>query len=263
MSKIPMLGLPRVDKCCEIKILAGKTVEDIKREAAREKALLEKMAQMPSHHGSNPISLNKSGSFSYGSAVPDRERMRSDFMKQQQGGQGRGYMVQSSSPRPLHIDHRAHLQNQFHLRINIPTYLDDFRHGFPRKGLPTVSAKWWGNTVPCERDNEGAEENAPDNLSSGQLDDGTDELASGQQNEKSSNASFRETSRDANNKDDLMPASILTRTRKSAVTNGRKALGIAVTRGYGAYRLREKDEALLRNVFEDSLPSLWRASLPT
>ena len=36
------------------------------------------------------------------------------------------------------------------MRVNIPTYLDDFRHGFPSKGLSSLSSKWWGSSLPDE-----------------------------------------------------------------------------------------------------------------
>lgn len=245
------------------KILAGKTVEDIKKEAAREMVILERMARMQPQSTSNAVRSNRSGAFNFRTSIPTGERAAFDSMKRQPVGPSHGFYAHASSLRPLHIDQRPHLHNQFHLRVNIPTYLDEFRHGFPSKGLSSLSTHWWGSTLSDKKEDKHVDKVREDiemKISSGELGE-TNEHATEQQGGNCSNDSARKEKGAEKDREDLMPASMLTRTRKNAVVSGRKALGIAVTRGYGAYRLGDKDEALLRAIFADSFPSLWGASL--
>eukprot|EP01018_Ginkgo_biloba_P009594 Gb_00224 [translate_table: standard] len=61
--------------------------------------------------------------------------------------------------------------------------------------------------------------------------------------------------------EDLMHVSILSRTRKKSADKGRKALKLAVTRGYSVCKLGDKDKSLLEQIFGFPLQSLWKASL--
>lgn len=247
------------------KILAGKTVEDVKKEAAREMVIMERMARLQPQSTSNaPNALrsNRPGVYNFAGSVPT-EIDRSSIDLRQPVGPAHGLYAHASSLKPLHIDQRPQLQNQFHLRVNIPTYLDEFRQGFPSKGLSSVHTQWWGTALSDKAenlDNDKKKEDSDVELSLGQLEGESRKRAMEDQSGDCIDDSAREVKRRESSVDDLMPASMLTRTRKYAVEIGRKALGIAVTRGYGAYRLADKDEALLRAIFADNFPSHWEAS---
>lgn len=228
------------------KILAGKTVEDVKKEAAREMAILERMSRLQpqsASNTSNALRSNKSGAYAItsgaGSFSMEKDRSSIDLLKRQTAGPALGLYAHASSLKPLHIDQRTQLHNQFHLRVNIPTYLDDFKQGFPSKGLSSVTMTWWGKALS---------NNVKKGEPRGAEDQGADCI---DYNPKTITGG------------DLAPASMLTRTREHAVESGRKALKLGVTRGYGTYRLPDKDEALLRAVFAESFPSRWEASTAT
>ncbi|MCO5580976.1 hypothetical protein L7F22_034851 [Adiantum nelumboides] len=241
-------------------ILAGKTVEDVKKEAAREMAILERMSRLQPQSTSNTLNAlrsNRLGTFtigtgSAGSVLTEKDRPSIDLLKRQTTGPSLGLYAHASTLKPLHIDQRPQLHNQFHLRVNIPTYLDDFKQGFPSKGLSSVITAWWGNALSHER------ENPPSAKEREQTE--VEPSLGCQSNEDPCVNLLDFISRTATSTMDLTPASILRRTRKNSVETGRKALGILVARGYGAHRLAEKDETLLRAIFAESFPVLWASS---
>lgn len=116
---------------------------------------------------------------------------------------------------------------------------DDFKIGFPSKGLSRISTRWWG----CgEKDSIRIE-----NVVAGK--------------EEGSLLREPETVRtEASNS--TTASSLLVRIRKKAALRGQNLLPHAITRGYGIHRLGAKDAALLRFVFGDHLPKHWVASLP-
>ncbi|KAI5083353.1 hypothetical protein GOP47_0003096 [Adiantum capillus-veneris] len=242
------------------KILAGKTVEDVKKEAAREMAILERMSRLQPQSASNTLNAlrsNRSGAYtiatsSAGSVLTEKDRPTIDLLKRQTAGPALGLYAHASTLKPLHIDQRSQLHNQFHLRVNIPTYLDDFKQGFPSKGLSSVTTEWWGNVLSDETDDPPSVKETEHTV--------VEPSPEGQSNEDQHTSSLGFSSQTAETSTtDLTPASILTRTRKNAVETGRKALGILVARGYGAHRLADKDETLLRAIFADNFPVLWEA----
>jgi hypothetical protein len=116
---------------------------------------------------------------------------------------------------------------------------DDFKIGFPSKGLSRISTRWWGSG---EKDSIGKE-----NVVAG----------------KEEGSLLRETetvSTEASNS--TTASSLLVRTRKKAALRGQNLLSHAITRGYSIHRLGAKDAAILRFVFGDHLPKHWVASLP-
>lgn len=154
--------------------------------------------------------------------------------------------------RPTHSDHRSHMHHQFHLRANIPTYLDDFKQGLPKKGLATVSNQWWGSG---QREGLNLDQHVEEEDNS-IWEDGEAGIRRGKVGAKGAHKEERRV-------EDVLPATILVRTRKKAAIRGRKVQRLAGTRGYGPFRLGEKDGSLLRAVFDDALPDLWKAYLTT
>ncbi|KAH6554967.1 hypothetical protein KP509_37G015100 [Ceratopteris richardii] len=224
-------------------------------------AILERMSRLQPQstvNTSNAPRSNKPGTYNIagpaGSIPTEKDISNSDLLKRQAAGPAVGLYAHASSLKPLNIDQRPHLPNQFQLRINVPTYLDEFRQGFPSKGLSSSSTQWWGNSSNEKNDQAGVQQGHKDaEASTGQHESqSTEEHRGGCIDDNSRN--------EATNAGDLTPASMLTRTRKHAVETGKKALGLSITRGYGAYRLADKDEAILRAIFTEAFPSLWEAS---
>eukprot|EP00268_Persea_americana_P047987 TRINITY_DN5034_c0_g1_i3.p1 TRINITY_DN5034_c0_g1~~TRINITY_DN5034_c0_g1_i3.p1 ORF type:complete len:233 (-),score=57.64 TRINITY_DN5034_c0_g1_i3:330-1028(-) len=149
---------------------------------------------------------------------------------QQQGNRllqnGRQNMFQSSQPK------------------NIPTYLDEFKHGFPTNGLSSVSTKWWGTS--------GLDGN--EMLEEEHLADEAEKLPFGESVEDME-ASKVKTERETEKGD--TGAALLLSLRKRASVEGREAVKLGVARGYGAYKLRRKERAMLFQIFRSSYPSEW------
>ncbi|KAG4920981.1 hypothetical protein AAZX31_18G102600 [Glycine max] len=108
------------------------------------------------------------------------------------------------------------------------TTMDEFKCGFPSKGLSTTSNKWWGNT---DRDDcAGANANG---------------------------AKMAHETVKAENSEIPRGSSLLKAVRKRAVEEGREALKLEVFRGYGINKLSKREKTLLHQIFGSSLPRSW------
>ncbi|XP_013603453.1 PREDICTED: uncharacterized protein LOC106310780 isoform X2 [Brassica oleracea var. oleracea] len=103
--------------------------------------------------------------------------------------------------------------------------LDEFKSGFPSKGLATVSNKWWG--TGGQRQDAGLEITEEDGG------DAKDEVA----------ASEKQSS--------------LLDVRKRIAEEGREALELGVSQGFGSKRPNKRDQHLLSQIFGSSLPKDW------
>ncbi|KAL0884531.1 hypothetical protein Bca101_008512 [Brassica carinata] len=102
--------------------------------------------------------------------------------------------------------------------------LDEFKSGFPSKGLATVSNKWWG-TGGHRRQDAGVEEITEDGVKD-------EEAASEKQ-------------------------SSLLAVRKRIAEEGREALELGVSQGFGSNKPDKRDQHLLSQIFKSSLPKDW------
>lgn len=98
--------------------------------------------------------------------------------------------------------------------------LDEFKSGFPSKGLATVSNKWWGT--------------------GGQRQDVTEDGGDVKDEEA---ASEKQSS--------------LLGIRKRIAEEGREALELGVSQGFGSKRPDKRDQHLLSQIFGSSLPKEW------
>lgn len=120
--------------------------------------------------------------------------------------------------------------------------LDDFKIGFPSKGLRRASTRWWGSS---EKESAILSEPAGD----------TDtELVRPE--------SAVETVEGASEVSPPTASSLLVRTRRKASLRGRSSIAHAVTRGYGLHQLGARDAATLKFVFGDYLPKQWTSAFP-
>lgn len=168
-----------------------------------------------------------------------------DSSKSQQGNvQMAGQASQQQANRLL----QQGRQNMLHSSQtkNIPTYLDEFKHGFPTNGLSSISTKWWGtssldgNTMLEEAEHSAeAASKQPSGESPGDM-----------------TATEEKTEREMKKVDN--GAAVLLSLRKRASEDGREAVKRGVARGYGAYKLRRKERAMLLQIFKSSYPSEWK-----
>ncbi|GER53387.1 plant regulator RWP-RK family protein [Striga asiatica] len=209
------------------KFLAGKSIEEIKKDAALEK---EKQLAGLKVVGQRNVSLAVSPSIG--------PQVRSSTTGSLQGSP----TLRSLTPPPT-INNRSgssHINSPAANNTNSPL-LDEFKYGFPSDGLSSISYKWWGN--------KSADENAVD-IEKGSSKDATDKSA--QQPNKDS-----ENNTNSANLASTEWASSLTALRSKAAKEGQRALKLGVYRGYSAKTLdRAKKHALLQ-VFKSSLPGEW------
>uniref|UniRef100_A0A0E0MTU9 RWP-RK domain-containing protein n=1 Tax=Oryza rufipogon TaxID=4529 RepID=A0A0E0MTU9_ORYRU len=136
----------------------------------------------------------------------------------------------------------------------IPTYMDDFKYGFPSSGLSLQTMKWWGTdshteTTPAKDDNGEAPESANEaskGMTDDELDWGADEA---------------EAEADADSAITTEPSAQLCSLRRKAVDDGRKLLTGKSCGGLELCRLNKRQKMALAQVFGASLPEQLRSKL--
>lgn len=125
----------------------------------------------------------------------------------------------------------------------IPSYMDDFKYGFPSSGLSCETMKWWGRSsdTDCELTKDGSRE-AHGEASKGMTDD--DELDWGADEAEADGAVTAEASAQ------------LCSLRRKAVDDGRKLLNGDTRRAQEFSRLNKRQKLALAQVFGASLPDV-------
>ena len=134
---------------------------------------------------------------------------------------------------------------------HIPTYLDDFKHGFPSNGLASASTKWWG-TSSIESYEEIDSAKSVTNKEEKQE---YCKLA----NEPSSCMMIDEQT-DSNGKDGAIttdPSAFLVSLRKRAVDCGRESIQVGLS-NCESDKLGKRKRLLLVQIFGSSLPDQWK-----
>ncbi|PHT51703.1 hypothetical protein CQW23_06165 [Capsicum baccatum] len=204
------------------KVISGKSIEDIKKEALREKQ--ERSMEFPKAAGERNDSLASSAILSFsGSPLPNRsitsttEMSKAGAFSQQQGARN---FQSGSLP---------------HFRIsNLPKGTsvsnDEFKYGFPSDGLSTTTYRWWGNKSPDRNeDSKLNDDNAKNNT---------------EQPENITEKSECQTSVDSRG------TTLLTDVRKRAVKEGKETLKLGVYRGRSANMLDSTKRKILHQVFK-------------
>ncbi|KAJ6833788.1 uncharacterized protein M6B38_338825 [Iris pallida] len=136
------------------KFLAGKTVENIKKDAAREKS--KELAGLSKAKQSTDIQKTTAKiSAGLPSYFGNQELNRTSdeaqqTFKLQQGISMTGNVFQ---PQNKILQHGTTTTTPSHQLRNIPTYMDDFKYGFPVNGLSTALVKWWGTSCESAKKN--------------------------------------------------------------------------------------------------------------
>ncbi|KAF9687010.1 hypothetical protein SADUNF_Sadunf02G0049400 [Salix dunnii] len=131
--------------------------------------------------------------------------------------------------------------------------LDEFKYGFPSDGLSTATNKWWGSNLSDTQrasDRVGIETDEDDSHQSDEKTDaGTRVMMVDYEN--------AENGKTESNEIDPQGTGLLTSVRKRAVEEGREALKLGVHRTYGVNKIGRKQRALLLRIFGSSLPKQW------
>lgn len=206
------------------KYLAGKSIEDIRRYAAREK--IKAIADLAK-------AANKSG------------------IQQQNNENSKPHKLQQQGTKDVLVG-RQHITLTPGLAKGLMG-LDEFKYGFPSDGLSTATNKWWGSSLSDTQratDRAGIETDEDDgHQSEEKVDAGTSVVIVDE--EKGENGKME------SNEIDPQGTGLLTSVRKRAVEEGREALKLGVYRTYGVNKLGRKQRALLLRIFGSSLPKQW------
>ncbi|KAJ6853653.1 uncharacterized protein M6B38_113515 [Iris pallida] len=237
------------------KFLAGKTVEDIKKDAARQKS---KELAASSNNAKQNSDLKMTATISAGmpsNLVNQVMNRTSDIAqgtsKSQQGMSMAGNAFQPQGYKIL--QHGMTTTTPSHQLRNIHTYMDEFKYGFPANGLSSASVKWWGtsnesaNRNPTKKSATEQEEEqecceyANETSGSMEIDDQTDHNT----NESVTRAE---------------PSTSLLSLRKRALEYTRESLQVGISDCMG-YKLGKRQRLVLVQVFRSSLPDQWKDSL--
>lgn len=219
------------------KLVSGKAGDDSKnseREKAKELLELSKTAKQKPFSSSGPSAMSSSTSQA--------------AAKSQQGVSKAGGQV--SPPGKQNASGGLALGSQ---TKGIPTFMDDFKYGFPSSGLAGETMKWWGassHTDSVAPPKDLSHESATQDASKGMTDD--EELDWGADDGEG----------EADGVVTSEPSAQLCSLRRKAVNDGRKLLNGDARRGEQEFsRLNKRQKLVLGQVFGASLPEEWRSML--
>ncbi|KAL2483451.1 uncharacterized protein Fot_44895 [Forsythia ovata] len=237
------------------KFLSGKSIEEIKKDAATEKT--KQLAELPKVAGPKNDALSSSPISS--SIVSQIQNKNAGAMRE--------------IPK-FRVEYSQNMQSSNVIKGNLDN-LDEFKYGFPTNGLSIVRYRWWGNTSANCNDGDSKKNDNIDAKESNQQ--SKEELAPKNDNEDA-NESNRQSKEDLADDDaELSPKDeevsesktnetdtdtqwtlLLSALRKKAVEDGKQALKLGVYRGYSANKLDQSRKMVLRQIFKSSLPSQWK-----
>ncbi|XP_073110451.1 uncharacterized protein [Elaeis guineensis] len=234
------------------KFLAGKTVEDIRKDAERERN--KELTELPKIANQRtdvskvmPSTSVGSSSTTYGNQVQNRApSVTQGALKLQQGVPMPGHVLQSQGNKFS----QTNWPNMIQYR-GIPTFMDEFKYGFPANGLSSVSVKWWGSgnkedterMLPEESGTIKEENKEPHELSN-----------------ETSNGIVKDDHPDHSTQDVASvtgPTTSFCSLRRKAVEHGCETLKGGISKGYTSYKLGKRQRLALLQVFKSSLPDQW------
>ncbi|CAM0880765.1 unnamed protein product [Alopecurus aequalis] len=222
------------------KIVSGKAGDtNAEREKAKELLELSKIAKQKAISPST-----SSGAFQ---GVPKSQQGSATAKAGQVSGPGR-QNAPNGSPSLFAVSQAK----------DIPTYMDDFKYGFPSSGLSRETLKWWGTDSHTE--NAAAKDDAPEateptnEASKGMTDDELDWGADEPEADADADA-------DADGVATTDPSARLCSLRRKAAGDGRRLLNGDTGRVQQLCRLNKRQKIVLAQVFGASLPEQWRSKL--
>ncbi|KAF7815715.1 uncharacterized protein G2W53_029684 [Senna tora] len=144
----------------------------------------------------------------------------------------------------------ARLQNALNTNLTkgMTTTLEEFKFGFPSNGLSTTSNKWWGSSGPDDSASKKPDCAGASKHNKGQVEERAKENAG---------TETCETGKDEETSKTLQGTALLKSIRKRAAEEGREALKLGVSRGYGGKKIGKREKILLLQIFRSSLPRSW------
>ncbi|KAL6570748.1 hypothetical protein OROGR_000298 [Orobanche gracilis] len=224
------------------KFLSGKSIEEIKKDAAVEK---EKQLTESKVAGERNVSLASSAvSFSLGPQLGSTSAGPS---------QGNPTFKMPTQPPTISNQFVSSDMNASTRSKSNSSISDEYKYGFPLDGLSSVSYRWWGNksadknVIDSKEGDIDKNEHQPkelENTAAANLSSVDEEVTEGKKHE----------SIDA----DSEWASSLSTLRRKMAKDGQQALGLGVYRGYdGVKTLDRAKKHLLSQIFKSSLPRGW------
>ncbi|XP_073110452.1 uncharacterized protein [Elaeis guineensis] len=229
-----------------------KTVEDIRKDAERERN--KELTELPKIANQRtdvskvmPSTSVGSSSTTYGNQVQNRApSVTQGALKLQQGVPMPGHVLQSQGNKFS----QTNWPNMIQYR-GIPTFMDEFKYGFPANGLSSVSVKWWGSgnkedterMLPEESGTIKEENKEPHELSN-----------------ETSNGIVKDDHPDHSTQDVASvtgPTTSFCSLRRKAVEHGCETLKGGISKGYTSYKLGKRQRLALLQVFKSSLPDQW------
>ncbi|XP_017244766.1 uncharacterized protein LOC108216504 [Daucus carota subsp. sativus] len=128
--------------------------------------------------------------------------------------------------------------------------VDEFRYGFPSKGLLRTSNKWWGSSTTNNKDTRVKEDR---NIE--QTEQKSEKLlkSSPSKGEVGGQSETNETNTSAQ----FSGTGLLSAVRKRALEEGQEALKLGFHYCSGINKPRKREKLLLRGIFGSSLPKEW------
>ncbi|PIA30107.1 hypothetical protein AQUCO_05700077v1 [Aquilegia coerulea] len=223
------------------KFLAGKSVEEIQKDAARERRReMIELARAARQKDAATTSL-----YATTTILGQQGNNLSQDGWQQGNNPSRDGGKQGSNPSQEGLSNDMLYSGSAR---NLLAHLDEFKEGFPSNGLSTVTMRWWGDHTSDANDDEMlGEESAID---------GTNK----QQSHNAANKCMEGKSDTTSEKSNIVPqgTALLLSVRESAAAEGREALKLGVHGGYRSFKLNRREKMLLHKVFDSSLPSQWK-----
>lgn len=143
--------------------------------------------------------------------------------------------------------------NMLHLSQirNIPTFMDEFKYGFPTNGLSSLSNKWWGSG------NSNSNSNSSPLESSAVKDESQESCELSNETSKCT----MDDMADSGTEDSAatsVPSAVLCSLRRKALEDGRGLLKDGACNGCELHKLNKRQRLVLAQVFRSSLPDKWK-----
>ncbi|KAE8725396.1 Glucan synthase-like 7 [Hibiscus syriacus] len=214
-----------LDRWPHRKFLSGKSIEEIKRHAARERR--KEIAELSKVHWQSSQSQPQNNE------QPKLQRSAAVLNVKQQGAKS------MQTAQALNFSHHS---------LMIGTKMsDEFKFGFPSDGLSIATNKWWGSSKSDGHeavDVDGAETEGEDKHQSIEE---PDDMANDKPDE---NGKLQ---------DNVSPqgSALLAAVRKRALEEGQEALKLGIQSGRGMKKPSSRKASLLLRLFKSSSPSEW------
>ncbi|KAJ1684983.1 hypothetical protein LUZ63_016373 [Rhynchospora breviuscula] len=221
-------------------LLSGKTVDDIKKEAEIERRKLQKDREEMGKRKADSSKANSSITIGSFKTIGDQNRM-APGQALQQGSRIIGPQVDPFSPMK-----------------NIPTYLDEFKFGFPSTGLSTTSNKWWGSEE-TDPEKSSVKERGPKQSS---IKESDSEQSSVKEPEPEQSSVKESDPEQSSVKEVVVPKNPFERLvalRRRAVEESRALMEGKGYKVIESCSLNKKQKTALLQVFGSSLPDEWKS----